>query len=208
MAELGEENALGLIRRTLFISGHVIYPQRDEVICSLQVPTGDADTDHHMRSIIKSTGNLAIQKFRYWIFHSMYDLVGGTIRQVAALGFLGSKVLKRLQRRVEIWMTGEQRTSMSRSLAVESEQLLDVVRVAAVNHVARYYMVRKAKYPASQAEDMRRRELGLERSTAWALARNEAVALDSNGYPCSPTSPARDSSKCDESSGDELFGSD
>ena len=161
-----------------------------------------------MRSMIESTGNLAIQKFRSlanWIFHSVYDFVGGTIRQVAALGFLGSKVPKRLKRRVEIWMTGEQGTSMSRRLAVESEQLLGVVRMAAVNYEARYYMLRKARYP-SRVEDMRRRELELARSTAWALARNEAV--DSNGYPYSPTSPARDTSKCDESSGDELFGSD
>ena len=55
---------------------------------------------------------------------------------MAALGFLGSKVSKRLKRRVEIWMIGEQRTSMSRSLAVESKQLLGLVRMAAVNHEA------------------------------------------------------------------------
>ena len=105
-------------------------------------------------------------------------------------------------------MTGEQRTSMSRSLTVESEQLLGVVRMSAVNHEARYYMLLKARYPASRAEDVRRRELELARSTSWALARNEAVALDSNEYPYSPTSPARDSGECDESSGDELCGSD
>ena len=90
IAELGEENALGLISRTLFITGQVVYPPRDEVICSLQVPTGDADTDYHMRSMIKSTGSFAIQKFRSlanWIFHSVYDFVGCTIWQ-AALGFL------------------------------------------------------------------------------------------------------------------------
>ena len=44
---------------------------------------------------------------------------------------------------------------MSRSLAVESEQLLGVVRKAAVNHEARYYMLHKARYPASRAENMR-----------------------------------------------------
>ena len=90
----------------------------------------------------------------------MYDFVGDTIRQTAALGFLGSKVPKipkRVKRRVEIWMTGEQRTSRSPSLAVESEQLLGVIRMAAVNHEARYYMLRKDWYTASRAEDMQHR---------------------------------------------------
>ena len=89
IAELGEENVLGLISRTLLISGRVVYPPRDEVLRSLQVPTGDPDSNHHMRSMIKSTGNLAIQKFRSlanWIFHSVYDFVGGCIRQTAAMG--------------------------------------------------------------------------------------------------------------------------
>ena len=58
---------------------------------------------------------------------------------------------------------------MSRNLAVESEQLLIVVRTAAVNHEARYYMLRK-----NRAEDMRRRVIVVARSTTWALARNEA----------------------------------
>ena len=91
---------------------------------------------------------------------------------------------------------------------MEGEGLLGVVRMAAINHEARYYMLRKARYPASRDEDMRRREVELARSTAWALAKNGAVALDSNGYPYCPTSPPRDSEECDESSGDELFGSD
>ena len=64
IAELSEENILGLISRTLFISSRVVYPPRDEVLWSVQVPSEDPDTDHHMRSMIKSTGNLAIQKFR------------------------------------------------------------------------------------------------------------------------------------------------
>ena len=55
---------------------------------------------------------------------------------------------------------------------------------------------------------MRRRDIDVARSTAWALARNEAAALDSNGYPYSSTSPAWDTGDRDESSGDELFGSD
>ena len=132
--------------------------------------------------MIKSTGNLAIQKFWYlanWIFHSAYDFVGGGIRQAAALGFLGSKVPKKLKRRVELWMTGEQLTSMSPMLVVESEQLLSVVRTA------HYYVLRKARYPENRAEDMRRQEIELPRSTTWTLAWNEAAALDANGYPCS-----------------------
>ena len=116
IAELSEENVWGLISRTLFIAGRVVYPPRDEVLCSLQVPTGDQDTDHHVQSMIKCTGNLAIQKFlslANWIFHGVYDFVGGVIRQAAALGFLGSKVPKKLKRRVEIWLSGDQRTSLS-----------------------------------------------------------------------------------------------
>ena len=53
--------------------------------------------------------------------------------------------------------------------------------MAAVNHEARYYMLRKARYPASRVEDMRRREVEVARSTASALARNEGATLDSNG---------------------------
>ena len=98
---------------------------------------------------------------------------------------------------------------MSRNIAMEGEGLLGVIRMAAVNHEARYYMLRKARYPASRAEDMRRRNVEVvSRSTAWALARNEGATLDSNGYSYSPTSPAQDTSDLDESSGDELFGSD
>ena len=37
--------------------------------------------------------------------------------------------------------------------------------MAALNHVARYCMLRKARYPASRAEEMRRREVELARST-------------------------------------------
>ena len=160
---------MGLINRTHRTS---CLPPRDEMISNLQVPTGDLDADHHMRSMIRNTGNLAIQKFRplpNWVFHSVYDFVGGTIRQAAALGFLGSKVPKRLKRQVKIWLTGEQRTSMSRSLAVESEQLLDVIRMAAVNHETCYYMLRKARYPASRAENMQRQEVELARFTGYTM---------------------------------------
>ena len=69
-------------------------------------------------------------------------------------------------------------------------------------------MLRKARYPESRAEDMRRREVELARSTDWALAWSESVALESHGYPYSPTTPAQEACECDESSGDELFGSD
>ena len=55
---------------------------------------------------------------------------------------------------------------------------------------------------------MRRREVEVARSTAWTLPRNESATLDSNGFPYSPTSPAQDTGDLDESSGDELFGSD
>ena len=71
--------------------------------------------------------------------------------------------------------------------------------------------MRKARYPENRAEDMRRRDLEVALSTSWALARNEAAAtaaLDANGYPCSPTSPARDTVDRGESWGDELFDSD
>ena len=35
---------MGLISRSLFVGGGVTYPSRDEVLMSLQVPTGDRDT--------------------------------------------------------------------------------------------------------------------------------------------------------------------
>ena len=95
---------------------------------------------------------------------------------------------------------------MSRSLV--SERLFGVIRMAAVKYEACYYRLRKARCPAIRVEDMRRREVELARSTAWALARREAVALDSHGYPYSPTSPAQETGECNESSDDEMFGSD
>ena len=77
IAELAEENVLGVVSRSQFIRGRVIYPPRDEVLMSLQVPTGDSETDRHMRALVKCANNLAIQKFRSlanWIFHGVYDL--------------------------------------------------------------------------------------------------------------------------------------
>ena len=106
IAELGEENVVGLISMTLFIAGRVMYPPRDEVLCSLQVSTGGADTDHHMRSIIKCTGNLAIQKFRSlanWIFHSCATSLGEPFgRRFLGSSSQGSKVPKKLKRSVSM----------------------------------------------------------------------------------------------------------
>ena len=74
-------------------------------------------------------------------------------------------------------MTGNHRSSLSRNIAMEGEGLFGVIRMTAVNHEARYYMLRKARYPANRAEDMRRREVEVARSTAWALARNEGAHI-------------------------------
>ena len=134
--------------------------------------------------------------------------MGGAVRQTAAMAFLGSKIPKRLKKSISMWMSGDHRSSLSRNIAMEGEGLLGVIRMAAVNHEARYYMLRKSRYPSSRAEDMRSREVEVARSTAWALARNEGAILDSNGYPYSPTSPAQDTGNLNEFSGDGLFGSD
>ena len=77
---------------------------------------------------------------------------------------------------------------MSRSLAIEGDGLLGVVRMAAVNHEARYYMLRKARYPENRTEDVQHRDLEVVLFTSWVFSRNEASALDVNGYPYSPTS--------------------
>ena len=102
---------------------------------SLQVPTGDWDTDCHIRVLVKCTNNLVIQKFRSlanWIFHGVYDSVGEVVRQAAALGFLGSMVLKEVKRREVIWTSEERRRSTSRTMAAESAQLLGAARSAAL----------------------------------------------------------------------------
>ena len=81
IVELGRENVLGQISRSLFIGGGVTYPSRDEVLLSLQVPTGDWETDRHMRALEKCVNNLTIQKFRSltnWIFHCVCALFGGS----------------------------------------------------------------------------------------------------------------------------------
>ena len=102
-----------------------------------------------MRAFVKCTINLAVQKFRCltnWIFHGVYDFVSGAVRQAAALGFLGLRVPKKVTRKVEIWTSEEQRRSMSRTVAAESEQLLGVVRSAALTHEEQYYALRMARY--------------------------------------------------------------
>ena len=66
IVELGRENMLELIKRRLFVGGGLTYAPRDEVLISLQVPTGDWETDHHVRALVKCTNNLAIQNFRSW----------------------------------------------------------------------------------------------------------------------------------------------
>ena len=38
---------------------------------------------------------------------------------------------------------------------MNSEQFLGVIRLAAANHEAHYYMLRKARYPESRDEDTR-----------------------------------------------------
>ena len=86
--------------------------------------------------------------------------------ETAALGFLGLKVPKKLKRRVEIWMSNKQRKSMSRSMAMASEQQLRVVRRASLSHEDQYNALRMARYPEARTEDIRRQQIELKRSTA------------------------------------------
>ena len=60
--------------------GGVTCPPRDEILLSFQVPTGDWETDRYMRALVKCINNLAVV-------------------QAAAIGFLGSKVPKKVKRR-------------------------------------------------------------------------------------------------------------
>ena len=48
----------------------------------------------------------------------------------------------------------EQRKSMSRSMAAESEQLLGVVRRAVLSHEEQYYALRMARDTEARAEDV------------------------------------------------------
>ena len=65
-----------------------------------------------------------------------------------------------------------------------------------------------ARYPQAREEDMRRRQVELERLTAWAIARNEAAARETLDLTYSPTSPETGASTCGMSSDDDLFDSD
>ena len=54
-----------------------------------------------MRTLVKCTNNLALQKFRLlanWIFHGVYNFVSGVVLQAAALASLGSKVPNGLEK--------------------------------------------------------------------------------------------------------------
>ena len=74
-----------------------------------------------------------------------------------------------------------------------------------LSHEERYNSLRKARYPEARAEDIQRRQVELEHSTAWALVRSERLPLD---IPYSPTYSDVEDSKEVESADDELFRSD
>ena len=97
---------------------------------------------------------------------------------------------------------------MSRTVAAESEQLLGVCRSAALTHEEQYYALRMARYPQAREEDMRRRQVELERSTAWVIARNEAATRETVDLTYSPTSPGAGACTCGLSSDDDHFDSD
>ena len=99
----------------------------------------------------------------------------------------GSRVPKKVKRRIEIWTSDEQHGSYSRGAVLRSAN---------------------ARYPEVRAEDMRRRQVELERSTAWAIARNEAAARGPLNLPYIPTSPDVGGCTCVVSSDDDLFDSD
>ena len=97
---------------------------------------------------------------------------------------------------------------MSRTMAAKSEQLLGVVRSAALIHEKQYYALQMARNPQARAEDMMRHQVELERSTARAIARNEAAARGPLHLPYSPTSPDMGGCTYVMSSEDDLFDSD
>ena len=57
------------------------------------------------------------------------------------------------------------------SIAAESEQLLGVIRRAALTQEEQYFSLHMTRYPEARAEDRRRRQIVLERSTARALVK-------------------------------------
>ena len=75
---------MGLVTRSLFVGGGVTYPPRYEILISIQVPTGERETDRHIRALVKRTNHLAIQRFRSltnWIIHGLYDFVCRKVRK-------------------------------------------------------------------------------------------------------------------------------
>ena len=130
------------------------------------------------------------------------------MRQTAATAFLGSRIPKKVKRRVEIWTNEDQRRSMSRTIAAESEQILGVCRGAALTHEEQCCALRMARYPQAREEDMWRRQVELDRMTAWDIARNEAAARETVDLTYSPISPGAGACTFGMSSDDDLFDSD
>ena len=93
---------------------------------------------------------------------------------------------------IVIWMSEEQRLSMYRSTAAESEQLLGLVTRAALPHKEQFYTLWNARYLEVRAEDIRRRQVA-------------GFPLD---HPYSPTFHDIEDSKEVESARDESFSSD
>ena len=81
-------------------------------------------------------------------------------------------------------------------------------RSAALTHEEQYHALRMARYPQAREEVMRRRQVELERSTAWAIARNEAAARETVDLTYSPTSPGAGACTCGLSSDDDFFDGD
>ena len=93
---------------------------------------------------------------------------------------------------------------MLRTMTAESDQLLGMCRSAVLAHEEQYYALRMARYPQARAED-KGRQLELERSTAWAIARGEAAAREPLDLPYSRTSPESGGCTCVMSSDDDTL---
>ena len=64
-----------------------------------------------------------------------------------------------------------------------------MVRSSALSHEEQYYALQMTRYHDARAEDMRRRLIALERSRAWAIARNKAAVRGPLNLPFNPASP-------------------
>ena len=135
----------------------------------------------------------------------VYDLLRGVVRQSGAKAYLGCQIHRRVRKQVSLWLTVQQRRAMSRSLSQESEKLLGIIRGSAYAHEQKLYDIRKTRYPELRAEDKRHRDIQLEVSTAWAVAKNEVAQGLPFELAYSPTQPAADDSKASESPDNELF---